>query len=159
MAQPWASYNPVTKGDAELEELEKLTLALAIEKSLESASNSQANFGASQNQNTPAPAGPPRRAERHAKSMERPSWPRIEEWLKKRRGPKPVVRCFACRDELVIPGLQTDDGRREPHCILACGHVVGDVCLGVWIEKATAGRGGYTKAKCPYCGDEIECIC
>jgi hypothetical protein len=79
-------------------------------------------------------------------------WPKVQRWLKDRVGPKPVVTCFAFDRELVIRGLQEDDGHRELPLILGCGHVVGEACLSQLVDRA---RVDSTDVECPYCGKAI----
>jgi hypothetical protein len=82
----------------------------------------------------------------------RPFWPRIQRWLKKRAGPKPVARCFECDRDLEIQGLQENDGHPEPPLILGCGHVVGESCLSQLVDRA---RVEGADAQCPYCRESI----
>jgi hypothetical protein len=95
-------------------------------------------------------------------------WPNIHKYLKRNnrnrshRGSgdgehtKPVVNCFACQVELVIPGLQPENGEREHHKILGCGHVVGLACIQKWIiTKLDDVNSGDQTPRCPYCREII----
>lgn len=80
-------------------------------------------------------------------------WPNVERWLTTRSGPRPVVLCVCCTEELVIPGLQSDNGEREETRRLECGHLLGAVCIGAWISDR---RGTEAGARCPFCQYPIE---
>lgn len=74
----------------------------------------------------------------------------INRWLWTREGPRPVAKCFgACGNKLVFRGLQSDNGRREPCVILACGHLVGGKCFSDLVDMAKASG---EDTPCPHCG-------
>jgi hypothetical protein len=126
------SYTPPPQ-----EDLEELELKRAIEASLAAAQKAKI-----------APKPSTRWAGFEVTSL----WPKIEKWLNWREGPKPVVECFGCDYEVVIRGLQEDDGQREPALILGCGHVVGSNCFS-WLVNRVRNVNS-AEAKCPYCGQE-----
>lgn len=86
-------------------------------------------------------------------------WANIERYLRTKTGPKPVVTCVICSEELIIPGLQEANGEREKPWVLRCGHVIGLGCIHQWISM----RGGYVPhpgnpaqtPTCPYCREAI----
>lgn len=80
-------------------------------------------------------------------------WPNIARWLRHRAGPRPRVNCCCCTNELVVEGLQPDDGEREPSRVLACGHIVGSVCIQAWIDEK---RDTAVGARCPVCNGPIH---
>lgn len=84
--------------------------------------------------------------------VEEVSWPRILEWLQSRTGPRPLVLCVWCQDELVISegDLQPEDGEREPSYQLPCSHLVGQRCLQNSLELY-----GVRVSRCPYCRRDI----
>ena len=86
------------------------------------------------------------------KRVEEVSWPRILEWLRSRTGPRPLVLCVWCQEELVIPecDLQPEDGEREASYQLPCSHLVGQRCLHNSLELY-----GVRVTRCPYCRRDI----
>lgn len=59
--------------------------------------------------------------------VEEVSFPRINQWLQSRTGPKPLCLCVWCQEEVVISDgdLQPENGEREPSYQLPCSHIVG----------------------------------
>ncbi|KAH8778594.1 hypothetical protein F5883DRAFT_517439 [Diaporthe sp. PMI_573] len=84
--------------------------------------------------------------------VEEVSWPRIHEWLQSRTGPRPVVSCVWCQEEVVISegDLQPDNGEREPAYQLPCSHIVGQRCLHNSLELH-----GVRITRCPFCRADI----
>lgn len=85
-------------------------------------------------------------------TVEEVSWPRILEWLRSRTGPRPVVNCVWCAEEVVISedNLQPENGEREPSLQLPCSHIVGERCFRNSLELY-----GVRVDRCPYCRAEI----
>lgn len=84
--------------------------------------------------------------------VEEVSWPRIHEWLQSRTGPRPLVSCVRCQEEVVISegDLQPDNGEREPAYQLPCSHIVGQRCLHDSLELH-----GVRIIQCPFCRADI----
>lgn len=85
-------------------------------------------------------------------TVEEVSWPRIIEWMRSRTGPRPVVNCVWCAEEVVISegNLQPENGEREPSLQLPCSHIVGERCFRNSLELY-----GVRVDKCPFCRAEI----
>lgn len=85
-------------------------------------------------------------------TVEEVSWPRILDWLRSRTGPRPVVNCVWCAEEVVISegNLQPENGEREPSLQLPCSHIVGERCFRNSLELY-----GVRVERCPYCRAEI----
>ncbi|KAK0621010.1 hypothetical protein B0T14DRAFT_497420 [Immersiella caudata] len=95
------------------------------------------------------PAAP---SETSSNTIEETVWANIETYLRTRRGPRPLVLCCICEEELVVPGLQEDNGQRETMKKLPCGHVLGAECVGIWINtRLNDSTSRDTIPKCPYC--------
>lgn len=84
--------------------------------------------------------------------VEEVSWPRIHEWLQTRTGPRPLVLCVWCQEEVVVSDgdLQPENGEREPSFQLPCSHIVGQRCLQNSLELY-----GVRVDRCPYCRADI----
>lgn len=85
-------------------------------------------------------------------TVEEVSWPRILDWLRSRTGPRPVVNCVWCAEEVVISegNLQPENGEREPSLQLPCSHIVGERCF-----RNSLQLYGVRVDRCPYCRAEI----
>lgn len=84
--------------------------------------------------------------------VEEVSWPRIHEWIQSRTGPRPLVLCVWCQEQVVISDgdLQPENGEREPSYQLPCSHIVGQRCLRNSLE-----RFGVRVTRCPFCRADI----
>lgn len=84
--------------------------------------------------------------------VEEVSWPRIHEWLQSRTGPRPLVLCVWCQEQVVISNgdLQPENGEREPSYQLPCSHIVGQRCLRDSLE-----RFGVRVTRCPFCRADV----
>ncbi|KAK5651871.1 hypothetical protein OQA88_11529, partial [Cercophora sp. LCS_1] len=99
---------------------------------------------------TNSQAGP--RAEGTAEEV---VWSTIQQYIRTQTGPKPLVKCAICSEELIIPGLQEPNGEREAHRVLQCGHVVGADCIAEWIRIRLSEFSMNSRPNCPYCRKEI----
>lgn len=84
--------------------------------------------------------------------VEEVSWPRIHEWLQSRTGPRPLVLCVWCQEQVIISDgdLQPEDGVREPSYQLPCSHIVGQRCLRNSLEHFDV-----RVTRCPFCRADI----
>ncbi|KAI7778266.1 hypothetical protein LA080_002453 [Diaporthe eres] len=100
----------------------------------------------------PESASPSSSTAHAGERIEEVSWPRIHEWLQTRTGPRPLVLCVWCQEQVVISDgdLQPENGEREPSFQLPCSHVVGQRCLQNSLELY-----GIRVDRCPYCRADI----
>lgn len=84
-------------------------------------------------------------------------WPPIAAYLANPSGPRPLVTCTFCTDEIIIPGLQpalSEDDDRETHLrLMPCQHVVGRRCWATYV-RILAGDGQLPT--CPYCKGLVD---
>jgi len=132
-------------------ESEDAALALAIQESLLISNQRPSAQNGSSPPTQPTPPDPQSVAE-SSELLEETVWANIERYLRTRNGPKPLVTCGICQNELVVPGLQGDDGEREAMRKLPCGHVLGSDCTDRWIETRLNDHSlDDNVAKCPFC--------
>ncbi|KAK0622027.1 hypothetical protein B0T17DRAFT_309396 [Bombardia bombarda] len=76
--------------------------------------------------------------------------PAVVAWLRAQHGPKPVVECPICNNQVELPGLQEDDGERETHTLLPCDHILGLDCFCEWVKlkRSDPNAAGVV---CPIC--------
>ena len=130
---------------------EDAALALAIQESLLISSQRPSTQNGSSTPAQPTPPAPKPVTE-PPEPLEETVWANIERYLRTRNGPKPLVTCAICQNELVVPGLQENDGEREAMRKLPCGHVLGSDCTDRWIETRLNDHSlDDNVAKCPFC--------
>ncbi|KAK0642186.1 hypothetical protein B0T16DRAFT_462188 [Cercophora newfieldiana] len=130
---------------------EDVILALAIQESLVLANRTEPPSRPPQLTPT-STSQPPATTETIQETIEETVWANIEKYIQTPRGPQPIVTCAICRNELIIPGLQEENGEREAMRKLPCGHVLGKDCAEQWIEtRITDHSLDDNTPQCPFC--------
>lgn len=88
------------------------------------------------------------------------SWPDLQQWLRTKEGPEPIVECVICRRELIVWGLNaprpdTPKDSQEELSVFACGHLIGKKC-GFVMEKYLES---WFELKCPICNQCCKWSC
>lgn len=75
-------------------------------------------------------------------------WPNIRRYLVSRAGPCPLILCGICTEPLEIEGLQRGV---EPWRLLRCGHVIGLLCVTLYLDTCATTADMPNIPLCPFC--------
>lgn len=87
-------------------------------------------------------------------TFEEASWTNIAAYLQNPVGPRPVVLCAMCTEQIAIPILQPSNSEREPALkLFPCNHIVGRNC---WTMQVAILKKDGKKPFCPYCRKPVD---